>query len=70
MYITFKTNMKTFEGGIQANFNTKRREELEDKATIELKKRYPEQCCIDKPGGIRINLKRNKSKKSLKKLLN
>ena len=38
MYITFKTNMKTFEGGIQANVNTKRREELEDKATIELKK--------------------------------
>ena len=23
MYITFKTNMKTFEGGIQANVNTK-----------------------------------------------
>jgi hypothetical protein len=65
MFITFKTNMRTNPGGIQANMNTKTRYVMEDKSTKKLKKMYSKYCCHDKVGGIRINLYRNKSKKKI-----
>jgi len=72
MFITFNTNMKTNVGGIQANMDNKKRYRMEDESTKELKRIYPEFCCNDKTGGIRINLYRKKSQKKIceKKFIN
>ena len=60
-FITFKTNMKNTEGGIQALMDKEKRNQLEDVFTKELMKRYPQYCCYHKPGGCRITLIRNRS---------
>jgi hypothetical protein len=60
-FITFKTNMKNTEGGIQALMAKEKRNQLEDVFTKELMKRYPQYCCYHKPGGCRITLIRNRS---------
>ena len=61
MHYTPNTNMKSTDGGIQSLFSRQKREQMEDKFTKSLKKLYPQYCCIDKKGGIRMTLKRHKS---------
>ena len=65
MNITFKTLMKKTQGGIQALMNEKKRLQMEDLYTKDLKKKYPEYCCQEKNSGIRISLYRKKSKKKI-----
>ena len=68
MNITFKTVMKKTEGGIQALMNQKKRLQMEDLYTKELKKKYPQYCCQEKDNGIRISLFRKKSQKKIKNM--
>ena len=68
MNITFKTVMKKTEGGIQALMSQKKRHQMEDLYTQQLKKRYPQYCCQEKDKGIRISLFRKKSKKKIKNI--
>ena len=67
MNITFKTVMKKTEGGIQALMSQKKRHQMEDLYTKQLKQKYPQYCCQEKDTGIRISLFRKKSKKKNKK---
>lgn len=68
MNITFKTYMKKNEGGIQSLMNEKKRLQMEDLYTKDLKNKYPNYCCKEKNNGIRISLFRKKSKKKISKI--
>lgn len=68
MNITFKTHMKTNEGGIQSLMDTKKRLQMEDLYTKDLKNKYPDYCCKEKNSGIRISLFRKKSKKKISRI--
>ena len=68
MNITFKTIMKKTEGGIQALMSQKKRHQMEDLYTKQLKQKYPQYCCQEKDKGIRISLFRKKSKKKIQNI--
>ena len=68
MNITCKTFMKKTAGGIQSLMTPKKRLQMEDLYTKDLKKKYPNYCCREKNNGIRISLFRKKSKKKIKNI--